>query len=224
MLDIIFLAVLVFFVWRGYKKGLVMTLSGVVGLVAGLFIANYIAARVSGPISKIIVPYVEMGMRAAAKGNQFDGTAVDSSGNLFADARDSLAGIMAAAGLPKFSVLGILDRVGAEVLETGENLLRAASELIAARIMHVVAFVSLFGLLQVFFFFFFRAIDLVAKIPVVNGLNKWGGGILGLAKGVLILTVAIWVAYTFTPYADHLDSTYTLQYVYQLTSTTVPLP
>lgn len=195
ILDILVVGALLFFLIRGLKVGLVMTLSGVAGLIIGLIGASFIAGILSGPISKVIVPAIEKALTASSSGI-YEGVAVDSGGNLFTEARDSISGVIDASNLPKFSLTGVVDDVGAQIAQTGAGLLRAASELIAERVMYIILFIVAFIVLQIVVHLVFRAIDLVAKVPVLSTMNSWGGGILGVVKGGLILILVIWLAST----------------------------
>ena len=47
-----------------------------------------------------------------------------------------------------------------------------------------------------------HALDLVAKLPVLNTLNNGLGGLIGLVKGVAIAYVAVWALYSLTGYVS----------------------
>ena len=38
-----------------------------------------------------------------------------------------------------------------------------------------------------------HALDLVTRLPVLNGLNRWTGAAVGLLKGALVVFIAVWL-------------------------------
>ena len=38
-----------------------------------------------------------------------------------------------------------------------------------------------------------HALDLVTRLPVLNGLNRWTGAAVGLVKGAAIVFIAVWL-------------------------------
>ena len=57
-----------------------------------------------------------------------------------------------------------------------------------------------------------HALDLVAKLPVLNGLNRWGGAIIGIIKGGLLVYIAVWLLRDLLIPPEAVGQTYLLRF------------
>ena len=69
----------------------------------------------------------------------------------------------------------------------------AAAAAIAEQIAHSLLFLLAFFVVLLAWTLLSHALDLVAKLPGLSGLNKLAGGLLGLVKGLVIVYLAAWV-------------------------------
>ncbi len=75
-----------------------------------------------------------------------------------------------------------------------ENIVASAEEKIIIPILTAIAFAALYIILMFIFNVIIGLINTVFKLPVINRLNKMLGGILGVVKGVFVLSVLSIVA------------------------------
>ena len=73
------------------------------------------------------------------------------------------------------------------------NAAAAVAAAIAQSVAYTVIFTVAFALILIAWKVFSHAVDLVAKLPGLNFLNKTGGAAMGLLKGVVILFLAAWL-------------------------------
>ena len=52
----------------------------------------------------------------------------------------------------------------------------------------------------------------MTKLPVLNSLNHWGGGAVGLLKGALVLFIAAWLFQDSYIPRDAVEQTYLLKW------------
>ncbi|NLM60896.1 MAG: CvpA family protein, partial [Clostridiales bacterium] len=199
ILDLIVLGIIVVFVIRGLSRGLIMSLSGMVAMVAGIFGGTFIAEKFSGWLAKAwICPRVLKSLNLAAEGGGIpQGAVLEGGGGLTDAASDSLSGIMESSSLPRFSFEGTIDIIGKQISDTGKDILEAAAEVISERIAYILLFIVAFAVIQVLVRLVFRLISLIGKAPVLNTLNRLAGGALGLISGLLLVTLIMWVGVTF---------------------------
>jgi len=199
ILDLLVLGILAVFLFRGLSKGIIMMLSGFAALVAGIFGGSYIAKIFSKPVGNaLILPWVSKTLNLAAQGEQIpDGALINANGQLSESAAGSITGIMESSKLPRFSFEGIIESIGQYIKDTGADLLKAASEVIAERIAYVALFIVAFIAIQVIVHLVFRLIDIVSKAPVLNTLNRFSGGAVGLITGALLILLLMWAASAF---------------------------
>ena len=80
VLDIIIIAVVAVAAWRGYRRGLVMTLCGFLAIFVALAGANIVSNALAGPVSQAIRPAVEHQIQSAfqQKADQMAQSAIDN--------------------------------------------------------------------------------------------------------------------------------------------------
>lgn len=186
--DIVILAILALFLWRGWHKGLILSLCGLVVVILSLVGANFIADTAAPPVAKALQPKLAAAIEEnvndymethfddpAASVNPWD--ALREMGGIYAWCADSVEDTIS-----HFS----RDLDLSEMLNIAAN--RVAEQL-AHHILFAVTFVVLFVVLTLLL----HAMDLVAKLPGLKFCNGLGGGLIGLIKGVLVLFVVLCV-------------------------------
>lgn len=196
--DLAILAILALFLWRGWRKGLILSLCGLVVVILSLIGANFIADTAAPPVAKALQPKLATAIEenvtdymATHYDDIVPGANVPAISSL-SDALREMGGIYAwcadsvedAAGKLTHSMDSLPDL--SELCSIAAN--RVAEQL-AHHILFVVAFVVLFVLLTLLL----HALDLVAKLPGLKFCNGLGGGLIGLVKGVLVLFVVVTV-------------------------------
>ncbi len=68
---------------------------------------------------------------------------------------------------------------------------------LAKMIINAISFIGCFLMLWIFIWFVIFSADIIARIPIIKGFNKFLGLLAGLAKGLLIIWVGFFVAIIF---------------------------
>lgn len=182
------MAVLAGFAYWGAKKGLIKAMTGVVVVSIALFGAGYAASALSGPAAKVIAPAIEKRVEAKVE------EAI----------REQLPGQMPSAALPLNDLLNLLgldeamqESLGRQaretIRETGVSAATAVVENVAQSILYRLLYAVSFAVITAVLHGLVRGLKLVFRLPGLRGLNKVGGGLLGLLEGLLVLFVAAWV-------------------------------
>lgn len=183
--DLLILAVLALFVWLGWRKGLILSLCGLIVVVLALVGANFLADTATPPVAKAIQPklaevieesvtdYTSLHYDDLHPTNPWD--ALREMGGIYAWCADSVE--EAIANFSKNLDLSEMCAIAADTV----------ARQLARRIIFAVAFVLLFVLLTLLL----HALNLVAKLPGLHFCNGLGGGVLGLVKGILVLFVVV---------------------------------
>ena len=198
VLDIIILGIIAIFVYRGLSRGLIMSISGLVSLVMGIFGGSYLARTFSGKVGQVLIrPWVHKALNLASEGVQIpaDGV-VTGEGTLTSSAVESLIGVIESSNLPSFSFEGTFGTIGKLIYETGSEI-HAAADVISESIAYIIIFIAAFVIIQILVRILFRVLNLVGKAPVLNAVNRLSGGVLGLISGILLITLVMWFALTF---------------------------
>lgn len=57
LIDLILLAILVFSIWNGYRRGVIVTLAAVLALIVSLSVADLVSGRYSGEFTTVLEPF-----------------------------------------------------------------------------------------------------------------------------------------------------------------------
>lgn len=196
--DLIIAALLLFFLWRGYVKGFVLTLCSLLAVFVALIGASILSDVLAEPVAKAIEPAVTQsihdtvssyGQRApvvgAASQDEADWLQQLPIEELLEPLKESKAFRGFAESFEK-----AVDDKAAEIVT---HAAQALAHFVAVQIARTVIFAAAFIAVLIAWFFISHALDLVARLPVLNSLNQWGGGAVGLVKGALIVFIAVWL-------------------------------
>ena len=192
IIDLVILAVLLFFSIRGAHRGLIISLfsllSALVAFVGALLISNYCAA----PVAKWMEPSVSPSIQSAVESALPD---------QFANAELSAENIILMledADLP-FGLDETLANYFAEhppALDTGamaDNLITFLTQKITHAIAYVALFLISFIVILLLWKLLSRTLDLVARLPGLKLINRLGGFLFGLLHASILLFVLAWL-------------------------------
>jgi len=190
IIDAIAIAVLVGFAALGAWKGLLRTLAGLLVVVLSLAGAGIIASALSGPAAKVIAPVIEKRIEA-----RLDEALQEQRPGVMPGSEDELplAELLDLLGVDQIRRETLTDRARETVRETGASLAAAVVENLAQSVLYGVLYMISFILLSVGLHLLVRMLDAVLKLPGLHALNVWGGALVGLAEGALLVFLAVWV-------------------------------
>ena len=197
--DGLVLAVLLIFACIGARRGLILSLCGLLAFVVAFLGASFAARTLSPVVADALEPKF-----AAAIEEQLNES-------IRQQAEAGEAAVLSPDDVPLEGVLDALREMGFyetlintvdRAVESGMTAVAAsAAAAVAAAIAQSAAYLILF--LLGFFLILLawrllsRALDLVALLPVLHFLNKTGGALFGLVQGCIILFVAAWLLQFF---------------------------
>lgn len=214
VLDIVVVAALVLFAWRGAKKGLIFTLFGLLALIVALVGANLLADELAPKAAAALEPRI-----SAAVEEQLGDTLAQSMPNLEQSLGEEnpLTGILGAIQSTE-----LYQQIAAAMQEAVDSGVEAAAATlggviagaVAQAVARTVIFVVGFLVILIVWLLSAHVLDFVCQLPILHGLNTAGGLLMGLFKGVVILLLAAWFFCTFLGLvdADIIDSSYVLKY------------
>ena len=197
--DGLVLAVLLIFACIGARRGLILSLCGLLAFVVAFLGASFSARTLSPVVADALEPKF-----AAAIEEQLNES-------IRQQAEAGEAAVLSPDDVPLEGVLDALREMGFyetlintvdRAVESGMTAVAAsAAAAVAAAIAQSAAYLILF--LLGFFLILLawrllsRALDLVARLPGLHFLNKTGGALFGLVQGCIILFVAAWLLQFF---------------------------
>ena len=197
LFDIAIAAILLFFLWQGYKKGFVLTLCGFLAVFVAFIGATLISNALAKPVAQAIVPMIESGIHETP--DQAMEVSVPSPSpvppSVLPEELPLSDVLEALQDSPIFhSLAEAFQKAVDEGIETvATNAAQALAEYIAIQIARTILFILAFAAVLVAWFLLSHALDLAFKLPVLSTLNHWTGAAVGLIKGGLLLFIAAWL-------------------------------
>ena len=193
LIDAVIVLILLLFFLQGRKKGLVLTLCGLAAVFVAFFGARMAAEAFTPRVTEAIQPHIH-----AALSDKIDTNVNEYLESLLSGEQEgALTEVLKALGLHD----RLTDSVRSALEENAAGHVTDAVTALAAAIAEVVAgvliFIAAFLILLLVWALVSRLLDLAAKIPGINFLNRTLGGLAGLLKGALLLFLAIWVLRMF---------------------------
>lgn len=189
LIDIFIVAALVFFAWRGSKKGFVLTLCSLVAVLVALIGATIITNAAAPKVAEYLQPRLEQSIRESLEEKALEVNAQDSLG-----VADVLSTLREKGGVYEWAADGL---EGALRSSPGIDSIAHQASVVAAglaqQLARVIIFAVAFVLLLIAWAIFSHALDLVAKLPVINTLNNSLGSVMGFFKGVVVIYICAWL-------------------------------
>ncbi len=206
LIDLVLIAIVAFSAWKGYRKGLILGVSGIIALIIAFFGARCVSNNYSQEFVSMLEPFVS---------GVVDSSLDKSDDNLLEDYEENtLEGETAQTAAPaknqseEYSVtyetlktLGILrnsaDSLTQEITDTvksaGKTIRAAIVSTLSEKITYVITFALVFIMIVIVFTVLANIINLAFKLPGLDLLNGAGGLIFGLIKGMIFVYLIAWI-------------------------------
>lgn len=196
--DVIIAAVLLFFLWRGYVKGLVLTLCSLLAVFVALIGASFLSDALAEPVARAIEPAVTSSIHDHVTSYWQHAPEVGAASQDETDwlAQLPLEELLEPLGESRFfknyveTFQHSMEDWTAEIIT---NAAQALAHFVAVQIARTVIFAVAFFAILIAWSFVSRALDLVARLPVLSTVNRWAGGAAGLVQGALVVSIAVWL-------------------------------
>lgn len=187
--DIIIVALLALFAWRGASRGLILSLCGLAAVFVAFFAAQFVSQRFCAPVGNIIRPVIIQTIQGAGA----EPVVNPESPEAGYTADELLASIQEKGlfeGFSDFLEQGVADdTVGHGPLSPMDALAGYLARAIARALLFAIVY---FGVLLAWFLLS-HAMDIAFKLPILAEVNLAGGLLVGLVKGALLSVVLVWL-------------------------------
>lgn len=191
LIDVILIAILLFFLIRGMRKGLILSLCGLLAVLVALVGANMIADHLAPRVAEAMEPRFAAAIEETL-GQELEERLAQSGAEAEGVLNDLLSALQGTSLYQ--SISDALQKVVDQGIdEVGETLGVVIAQSIALSVARVLLFFISFVLLLVAWNLLSHALDLAFRLPVLSTLNGLGGAALGFLKGAVLLFVAAWL-------------------------------
>ena len=201
ILSLIFLIILVFCGWSGYKKGLIMGIFSVLAFVISVYGANLLATTYSGEVVDALRPFasgfVEVNIvdKKVRPAMGLDAMTLSTS-DFFAQNPGREKEFCTLT----YKNMGIFDATSEQMAEEAVACSRekdldlpdAVVDVLCERISFVAAFLLAFIMVYILVTVLLNIPNISFKIPNFDVFNDIGGAAMGVLQGICILLVVGW--------------------------------
>lgn len=198
VLEIIFLAVFIIFTIRGFHNGILRMVLNIVGLVLIFVFVNrfnpaiYDALKntpaVTKQVNNIAARYVEKGGQKLTE--SIEGNIKSGSDSGAVEPPDFMRGAVA-------DQLEKLDIKSLDQNSLNAKINSIISDTVTTMILKGIAVILAFLLGWLILLIIKFVVNLIGKIPIIHGASKIFGAIVGMAEGLLIIWLALFVIRSF---------------------------
>ncbi|MDR0937318.1 MAG: CvpA family protein [Oscillospiraceae bacterium] len=188
LLDLVLLAILGWCVWRGYDRGLILAVTGILALIIAFWGANYVANNYSAQFEPALRPFVsglvDKSVDAAAK----DYEAYPKGPEVQTISENALHQIGILSGAASKLAKEFNRRFMSANYELREGMVDRLSALFA----YVVTLTISFLLIIIAVTVISRLLNLAFNLPGLHLINKVGGASFGFLKGLIFCLAIGW--------------------------------
>lgn len=172
--DICVVAVVAFFIYSGYRAGLMKSFIKLLSYIVAIIISFFLYPVLSGFLVK--TPLYDMLVRVIGENYIMQGAADMTNGNTF----------------------GILtEYIGAGI----ESAAAGIAGSIALLLINILSFIIVLILSKFIIRIVSKIFNIFTKLPVIKQFNRLGGAVFGGAIGVLLLYIICAVIFLFFPFS-----------------------
>ncbi|SDM68309.1 CvpA family protein [Acetanaerobacterium elongatum] len=189
VLDGIFVLIILISVFMAWRRGFVHTVLSFLGFIAAAAVSGYYCGRVAQFFyEKVIAQPLYDSILKKVLTLVPTGEIINKVENI----GDVLPGFVTA--LFNAAAIKTNEQISQTLSGTAEAVARTVCDAVAAplllSLLSLVAFFVLFGLLMVIVNILVSVVGKVFELPVLSGINRFLGGIVGVLNGVLLCMVA----------------------------------
>lgn len=190
LIDVLILAALLVFLLLGAHHGFILTLCSLAAVLVALVGANLAADALAPRLADALEPRLAQSIQADLEQRA---QAAGSGAGAQTGVSDVLAALREKGGLYEWAADKLADTLEAGIAQTAAQAAASAASAVAEQIAHGLLFVIGFLVVLLAWTLLSHALDLVARLPGLSGLNRTAGGVLGLVKGLVAVYLAAWV-------------------------------
>ncbi|MDR0818748.1 MAG: CvpA family protein [Oscillospiraceae bacterium] len=188
ILDLVVICILALCTWHGFRRGLILGISGILSLFVALWGADLIANTYSTELFPVAEPFISGLVDKTLDTAQKNYDTFPIGDEVYSVSLDALGQI----GMLSGAAEKLADELSEEFAEIDYRLNTAMTEKITDTFSFAVVAVIAFLLIVIVFAIITNLINLAFNLPGLKLLNEIGGAALGLAKGVIFALALAW--------------------------------
>ncbi|MBE6799252.1 MAG: CvpA family protein [Ruminococcaceae bacterium] len=188
IIDICLVLAVILFAFIGSKRGFVKEIVSLVGVVVSVLLALWVSDISAGFIYSSVIEKPVYNAVNSTIGENVEGVIDSSKATLEDVVPDELVSIAEKIGID----LDLSDKIdangeSAEVINNvTESIVQNIVEPICVKAISVIVFIVVFIVSMILISLLAKALNIVAKLPVLHSLNSLLGAVVGFARGAFV--------------------------------------
>lgn len=202
--EVLLLIIILFCVWNGYKKGLILCIGTILSIIISLYVGDLLGDTFSSAVKPVLRPFVSGymdGSEGVISKNLNELLGLETATLSFESALEQNPQIRYDLAAGSFRSLGIYsgpaDKMAEEAIELadsgGFSLPSAIVDVVCNQVGYIAIAVLFFLLTVIIITVIGNLFNLRFNIPGQEPLNNIGGAVLGGVTGLLICMLMVWV-------------------------------
>lgn len=200
ILSVIFLLVILFSGWGGYKRGFILSTANLVAIVAALYLACLLSAAFSNELVTVMRPFAEGYVERQIDDVVMPELGLSETGLSVADALEQNPDMTDTFCAATFRAAGIYDGPAAQMAQEAQDyadaqktdIITAIVEVFCARVAYVGCIILGFVVILILLLAIGNLPNLTFKIPEKERLDDVGGAVMGVVNGVTYCVLLCW--------------------------------
>lgn len=157
----------------GYKQGLVKSAIKILSF----FIAIIVALALYKPVSSVII----------------------NKTPIYDNIKDAMVEKIKPEGIEADEEIDIQDNAGTLILNSATNTIEGVAGDFATKLIETVVLLLIFIIVKIALKFVSMLTDIITKLPLIKQVNKLGGTVYGIVKGIIVVYTILAVIYLVAP-------------------------
>ena len=193
IIDLIIIGIIVLSTFIGYKQGMVKAAIKILSF----FIAIIVAFAIYKPISSIVI----------------NKTSIDDN------IKNTIIEKINPEGMAEDQEISIDDSLTKKIIGEANNTIEEIAQAFSIKIVEIGTLLTLYIGIKIALRFISALADLIAKLPILKQINKTGGLIYGVIKGIVMVYTILAIVYLVSPLiktdvTKEIDNTLVTKYMY----------
>lgn len=171
--DIAVIAIIALCTFIGYKQGLVKSAIKILSF----FIAIIVALVLYKPVSSIIIKT----------------TPIDDN------IKNAMIEKITPEGISKDQEVEVQYNIGLKIIDSATNTIEGIADTFTVKLIETVTLLLIYIIAKIALKFVTALTDLITKLPLLKQINKAGGIIYGIIKGIVLVYTILAVVYLIAP-------------------------
>ena len=211
--DAAIVVILLVFLLLGAHKGFILSLCGMIAILVALGGGAFGAKTLAPKVSEALEPRFAVAIEA--KLNEEIAASISEGRTEFEEnTLTGILGFLSSLGLYQELAQAVEDAIESGMTTVAATAAAKAAAALAEAIAYPLLFLIIFFLVMIAWTLASHLLDLAFHFPVLNGLNRLGGALLGLVKGTVAVFLLVWLMRHFAmlPLPEELAQTKLLQF------------